>query len=112
MKKMSYNGFNRVLEFLHIYNDKKYQTMVAIGEFCKSKMDYYVPVDSGYLKSRNSFKVTKLFYHRLRLLNDAFYAGFVEFGTSKMVAQPFIRPAQENHVYEIQQIIKGVYDDI
>lgn len=106
------NGFNRILEFIGIIDRKKYESLMAVGEFCKGKMDFYVPVDTGYLKSKNRYKVTKAFYHRLRLLNDAEYAGYVEFGTSRMQAQPFIRPATERHQREIQQIIRRVYSDI
>lgn len=64
------------------------------------------------MKSRNTYKVTKLFHRKLRLLNDAYYSGYVELGTYKMQAQPFIRPAMENHVSEINAITRRVYGDI
>lgn len=99
-------GFNRIANFIGIYNDKKYRTLIAIGDFCKDKMDFYVPVDTGYLKSKNDYVVTRAFQQKLRLINDCYYAGFVEFGTSRMVAQPFIRPAFENHIMEIREIVR------
>ena len=37
----------------------------------------------------------------------AFYAKFLEFGTSKMAARPFLRPAIFNNAREIVRIIAG-----
>lgn len=105
-------GFNRIGEFLGILDSKKFEALTQVGIFCKGKMDYYVPVDTGYLKSRNTFKVTRFFNQKLTLLNDAPYAGFVEFGTSKMRAQPFMRPAMERHQAEIKEIMRRCYNDI
>lgn len=105
-------GFNRIGEFLGILDNKKYEALKEVGEFCKTKMDFYVPVDTGYLKSRNTYKVTRFFNQKLTLLNDAPYAGFIEFGTSKMRAQPFMRPAMERHQAEIQEIMRRVYSDL
>lgn len=36
------------------------------------------------------------------------YGPYVELGTSKMKARPFLRPAAENHVGEYQAILKQV----
>jgi len=105
-------GFNRILNFIGVLDNKEFECMNEIGQFCKSKMDEYVPVDTGYLKSRNDFKVTKFFHRKLTLINDAPYAGYVEMGTYKMQAQPFIRPAMENHISEINAITRRVYGDI
>ena len=38
--------------------------------------------------------------------NDVFYARFVEFGTSKQAAHPFLRPAVFDHAAEIVRIIQ------
>lgn len=105
-------GFNRIGNLIGILDNTKYNMLIEVGEFCKSKMDFYVPVDTSYLKSRNTFEVTKFFRQKLRLLNDAYYAGFVEFGTYKMQAQPFIRPALENHISEINMIVRRAYSGI
>ena len=35
------------------------------------------------------------------------YAPYVELGTSKMDAQPYLRPAIENHIKEYKDIAKG-----
>ena len=54
-------GFNRIAQWLGVYDEKKYETLDKIGQFCKSKMDEYAAVDTGYMKSRNDYKVTKYF---------------------------------------------------
>lgn len=105
-------GFNRIGNFLTILDNKKYDAMVEVGEFCKTKMDEYVAVRSGNLKDHNSYKVTKLFFQKVTLVNKCHYAGFNEFGTKKMKAHPFMRPAMENHQAEIQEIIRRAYSDI
>jgi HK97 gp10 family phage protein len=53
------------------------------------------PVDTGRL--RNSIKV-RVEGNRIILSSDTEYDEYVEFGTIKMRAQPFIRPAVQNGV--------------
>ena len=64
----------------------------------------YVPVDTGELQ--NSIEV--------RRDGGAVLVGAgtdhaipVEFGTSKMEAQPFLRPASENHTLEVEEAMKA-----
>lgn len=109
---MGVRVINRIGEFMGILDRRKRQVMEEVGDFCKRKMDYYVPVDTGFLKSRNDYKISGFFNLKLTLINDCYYAGFVEFGTSKMMAQPFIRPAFENHIGEIRAIVRRVYSGI
>lgn len=98
-------GFNRIPEFIRRFNQKKYRAAIEVGEFCVRKMQYYVPVDTGYLSSRCAYEIKGTINIRTRLKNDAYYSGFVEFGTSRQTAQPFMRPAQERHRSEISSII-------
>lgn len=51
----------------------------------------YAPVDTGELV--NSIHVVQLGPKSARIVADAPHAGFVEFGTENMDAQPFMRPA-------------------
>jgi HK97 gp10 family phage protein len=77
-----------------------------VAKFIEAKMDYYVPVKSGYLKSRNQVTVN-LSKKEVKADNDAPYSGFVEKGTKNMREQPFITPSIYNHINEIERIAKG-----
>jgi hypothetical protein len=48
-----------------------------------------VPVDTGFLRSRLDVEVRD---NQIILSDDADYAVFVELGTSKQTAQPFLVP--------------------
>lgn len=86
--------------------------LLDVANFIGEKMDYYVPVASGYLKSRNNVKVD-LDSKEIEAKNDADYAGFVEKGTSTHRAQPFITPSVYNHIKDIENIAKrGLGDGI
>lgn len=50
-----------------------------------------VPVDTGAL--RRSIRVRRVAPRQYDVGAGEFYAGFVEFGTIKMAAQPYLRPA-------------------
>lgn len=50
--------------------------------------------------------------HTLYLGTNVKYAPYVELGTSKMPARPFIRPAVENHLSEYQQIFEQTLSKI
>lgn len=53
-----------------------------------------VPVRTGYLKSTISAHLTQW---QAEVGAEAPYAGYVELGTWKMAAQPYLRPAFELH---------------
>lgn len=72
-----------------------------------AKAKQRVPVDSGLLKrsitqtvSVGNGKFEALVGYRKK----AFYGGFVELGTSKMAAQPFLRPALDESHAEIEAV--------
>lgn len=77
------------------------EALEAMGEFCVSKMDFHVAVDTGYLQSRNTYVINR---NELYLMNDCTYAIFQEFGTYKMKAHPFMRPAAMNYTSELKEI--------
>ncbi len=51
------------------------------------------PVDTGFLQSTGFMQVTG---EDIEIGFGAEYASYVEFGTYKMAAQPFLRPALDN----------------
>lgn len=95
---------NNIPRFLTTLAKNKTDALDAMGKFCKGKMDSYVPVDTGKLKSKNDYETKK---DTVILKNDCEYAGFQEFGTSRQQGTPFIRPAVFNHIGELGMIARG-----
>jgi len=92
---------NRSDEFIKQLKINNLSVLNKLGEFLVSKMDYHVPVDTGYLYSRNTYKIEN---EILFLMNDCDYAIHQEFGTSKMKAQPFMRPSALNYQSDLKRI--------
>ena len=64
------------------------------------------PVDTGNLRASITHAVSpgeKAVY----IGTNVEYAPYVELGTSKMQAQPFLRPAATEHGEEYRQVLKG-----
>lgn len=104
-------GFNRVMELERKIEKNKKKALKKIGIFVQKKQKLYCPVKTGYLKSRNYYRVSDN-NDRVTWMNDAPYAGYVDFGTSKMIARRFFRVGLESHVSEIAAIARSVFGDI
>lgn len=98
---MGFTLKNNIPQFLTQLQKNNNTALENIGKFCKSKMQEYVAVDTGKLKFHCAYKVSN---KQVVLLNDVEYAGYQEFGTYKMKAHPFMRPAVYNHIGEITSI--------
>ncbi len=61
------------------------------------------PVDTGYLRNSITHEVEG---KEARVGATAEYAGFVELGTSKQAAQPFLNPALEQNKRNIKRIFE------
>jgi len=64
-----------------------------------------VPVDTGTLKG--SIMVDEVTPMRAIIAPHTDYAEHVEFGTSRMEAQPYMRPALDEHENEIVQAVSS-----
>lgn len=62
-----------------------------------------VPVDTGFLRSR--ITVDEVTPQEAIIGPHTDYAEHVEFGTSRMAAQPYMRPALDEHEGEIVQAV-------
>lgn len=62
------------------------------------------PVDTGTLRDSISHAIDD---NTAIIGTNVEYAPYVELGTSKMDAQPYLRPAVENHIKEYKEIAKG-----
>ena len=81
---------NRAGKFKRQLKDNERAALEAMGKFGVKMMDKHVPLDTGFLMSRNTYVISG---NELYLMNDCYYAIYQEFGTYKMKAQPFMRPA-------------------
>lgn len=71
--------------------------------------DKYVPVDTGNLKDHIS--VLRVTDSEAVLEASTDYAAYVEFGTRRMRARPFMRPAVLDHIEEIEASMTAVVDE-
>lgn len=76
------------------------KTMANIGSDSLSVMNGYTPVDTGWLKGNNKMEPIE---HGFVLSNETPYAIFVEYGTRKMAAQPYLGPAVEYAMKSMEQ---------
>lgn len=99
-----------------IFNSHKQQVLDATQqaidralEICGGKAESYAkrrcPVDTGNL--RNSITHQQLSDKEEVIGTNVEYAPYVELGTVKMKARPFLRPAAENHKAEYKAIIQN-----
>ena len=83
------------------------QAMARALEICGGKAETYAkqlcPVDTGNL--RNSITHEQMDEKTEVIGTTVKYAPFVELGTVKMKARPFLRPAAEDHTAEYRYII-------
>lgn len=77
----------------------------------KKKGGGYETVSPGHLRRNiiiRKIRVAKGALYAVTIRAKAFYAKFLEFGTSKMAAKPFMRPAfDENTRKAIDEFVKG-----
>ncbi len=89
------------------------QNMERACQFVAEQARAKAPTRHGRLRKEIDFEVNVTAYGNViegRVgvkRGDAFYARFVEWGTRKMRAQPFLRPAVFNNAREIVRIIAG-----
>lgn len=74
------------------------QAYEEVGNGAKDFMDGRTPVDTGRLRSGNTLETTE---NGFTLSNEVPYAIYVEYGTRKMAAQPFLTPTVEHAQEEL-----------
>ena len=85
----------------------KVKALEIIGGMAESYAKAAAPVDTGRL--RNSITHEQMSEDTEVIGTNVEYAPYVELGTSKMAARPFLRPAAENHTAEYKAIMQQVY---
>ena len=73
----------------------------------KAEVERLVPVKTGYLRSTIYAKATEW---QMEIGADATYAAAVEFGTQFSQAKPYLNPAIENHLPELERVMLEALD--
>lgn len=94
-------------DVLSAAGNAKAQALEVIGGMAESFAKALCPVDTGRL--RNSITHQQISSDTEVVGSNVEYAPYVELGTSKMGARPFIRPAAENHSAEYTAVLKQIY---
>ena len=82
------------------------KALEIIGGKAESYAKTLCPVDTGRL--RNSITHQRYDEHTEVVGTNVEYAPFVELGTHRMAAKPFLRPAAEGHTSEYKAILEYV----
>lgn len=96
----------RALERLHGAQRRQAQRdgLDAGARIVETYAKVLAPVDTGAL--RNSIMVDEVTPDRAIIAPHTEYAEHVEFGTTRMAAQPYLRPALDEHTGEIVAAIE------
>lgn len=92
------NNNARVIAQLRALESVPWVAPVASAEKVAEIARRIVPVDTGFLRDHI---IARHLGRSSQVEARAPYAGFVEFGTRFMAAQPYLRPAVDEHVREI-----------
>lgn len=93
-------------EFLDAIPEQIEQALIAIGMTAETYAKQLCPVDTGRL--RNSITHEVDMKEQCAIIgSNVEYAPYVELGTSRMAARPYLRPACENHSAEYKSLVES-----
>lgn len=96
-------------ELMALIEERVVAGMEAACDFAAARAEATAPVRTGILRGDVAYKVIAEHNEITGYIGvrkgRAFYAYFVELGTSKMRAHPFLRPAVFNHAHEIVRLL-------
>lgn len=95
-------------EILNLFNQKVQVALTKAGEFVKTEAKIRTPVDTGLLRSSIDYNVKEQ-EKTVEVGTNTEYAIYVEKGTTRQKAQPYLTPAIEENVRTIENLIKGVF---
>lgn len=81
------------------------RALEAVGLQAEGYAKMLCPVDTGRLRNSITHR-TETSEQKEYIGTNVEYAAYVEYGTSKMKAQPYIKPAVTNHTQEYQEIVE------
>ena len=83
------------------------KALTAVGIYIDGQAVKFAPVDTGNLRSSIKYTVDEK-QHSTSIGTNVDYAVYVEKGTAHARAQPFLTPAAENNIKEIEAIVRKV----
>ena len=97
-----------------LLNSKAFEGATEIGLFLESEAKLRTPVDTGLLRSSIFYRTKKTGEGERTVVvgTGTEYAIYVEKGTKKQKAQPFLKPALFDNLSKIRAIIRGVFADV
>ena len=103
---MSVTFISHVKEALAAEQAARDKALEIIGGKAESYAKRLCPVDTGNL--RNSITHQQMNENTEVVGSNVDYAPYVELGTHRMAAKPFLRPAAEGHTTEYKAIIENI----
>ena len=91
-------------KYIKSVNDAKRMGLTGAAMVVQGAAIALSPVKTGNLRGSISFKVES--EDEARVGTNVEYAPYVEYGTKKMSAQPYLRPALDNNKSAIENMIK------
>ena len=102
---MSVTFISHVKEALAAEQAARDKALEIIGGKAESYAKKLCPVDTGNL--RNSITHGQLNENTEIIGTNVEYAPYVELGTVRMAARPYLRPAAENHTPEYKAVVES-----
>lgn len=96
-----------MLQFEPALQDQVYRFLASWAADVKAEAQRLVPVRTGYLRSTIYAEVRDWV---VMIGAEATYALFVEFGTRHMRAQPYLWPALQEYLPELEEMICQAID--
>lgn len=102
---MSFNVISHKDEAISGVEMAKMRALEIIGMRAEKYAKALCPVDTGNL--RNSISHQTVGNNEVHIGTNVEYAPYVEFGTVRMSAKPYLRPAVSTHIEEYKNILKS-----
>jgi len=92
-------------EILNLFNQKVQVALTKAGEFVKTEAKLRTPVDTGLLRSSIDCNVKEA-EKTVEIGTNTEYAIYVEKGTTRQRAQPYLTPAIEENTNKNKTLIR------
>lgn len=97
----------RKREAIQAVDNAKKKALTSAALLVHGDANLLAPVDTGNLRASLNYEVSNDF---ALVGTPVEYAPYVEMGTSRMSAQPYLRPALDNRIRDITKLISNILD--